>query len=429
MLAEPSYQKVEELEVLLNAETKRNLNKDVYHRYQNFWYALATIKQDQTSSDAINPHARIENRQAWNRYMCGDLPDKEKEILSNSLNLTDRDFDPFTESDWQDLEVCLEKCSNSYALKILRAWKKPSQCDRPIIDFNNVEFDARILFDGFIFNGIAKFSNSLFARETSFSNACFLKRVDFSEVIFRAPVDFEGAKFMGNVDYTRARFDYRANFQNSEFRKTVVFKGATFNDSVDFSNAEFSGTTSFHKTDFKKIAPFFFNSKLYEDTILSTEEGLWPNTPSINSENHERAYARLRRYMTDIKKPDEEMFFHKLEMREKSSSQGRASSFMIKAYDRISVFGQSIYRPMGGLVGLILFGAILFWACDNSKTPVIDRLMWSISNSIPLVRLSSIVKPSDISSFLRLYSVFQSIGSSVLIFLTLLAVRNKFRIK
>jgi len=119
-------------------------------------------------------------------------------------------------------------------------------------DFNEATFTRNALFGGTIFTHDVGFSGATFTQEAQFSTAIFNQQVDFSNATFTQAARFVDTNFRGTVNWRRCRFLDGAEFRRTKFdpqvagQPSAVFALACFAnpceivfDDVDLSRAIF----------------------------------------------------------------------------------------------------------------------------------------------------------------------------------------------
>lgn len=134
------------------------------------------------------------------------------------------------------------------------------------VDFRGMDFcDAN--FVGFVFPGVADFSETTFENVANFSQVEFDGVAEFSQAIFKNDVFFYGtlfydqARFIGVSCESIAHFQdsiiqKTANFSSSNFSKTVKFEIVTFQSPLDFKESIINGDLIFDHAVFGADAGF-----------------------------------------------------------------------------------------------------------------------------------------------------------------------------
>ena len=176
-------------------------------------------------------------------------------------------------------------------LHVWNTWAEDNPGAR--VDFSGEEL-KQIDFSGFVFPGVADFTNSWLHEEVSFEGTEFCDTAIFRNADFRFSADFRGATFKGEANFhgvksrqfdahfDGAKFEGHANFRGAlfeegaanfngsaffedaifseaKFQQDAVFSGARFEKLAEFGKASFSGDAIFHKATFND-GPARFNS-------------------------------------------------------------------------------------------------------------------------------------------------------------------------
>lgn len=291
------------------------------------------------------------------------------------------------------------------------------------VDFSDTKFSEYMDFSGFIFPSDADFEDSLFESWVCFDGARFENWADFKNV-----------KFEGGVEFTNVLIKEFANFNYSCFKDWVDFIGIQFQKEAFFDNTKFLDSTDFTNAVFLK-APQFHNAKLHQSTRFSFGDGFFKQFPDIKSERAEGAYRTLKLAMSGFQAHREEAGFFKLEMMARAEKEPKSRKWLYKVYENISDYGQSVVRPLRiwlalGLVALLVFS--LVHPGDWAQAYILAQ-----AQALPLVGAESegfkaalaTVFPCGTPVWYHIFRAFHITLSSGLIFLVLLAIRNRFRIK
>ncbi len=94
------------------------------------------------------------------------------------------------------------------------------------VDFTNVRFHRRAVFEKIIFHEEAVFASSYFGEQAAFYGADFSQDAEFSDIFCNQELDFNEAKIGGRVVLDRANINRRFNLIGTEFQK-ISFFGAS----------------------------------------------------------------------------------------------------------------------------------------------------------------------------------------------------------
>jgi hypothetical protein len=187
----------------------------------------------------------------------------------------------------------------------------------------------------------------------------------------------------------------------------------------------------------------FFQTKLHGDTKFSLDQQYYPEPNKANASDDADAYSRLRHVAKSNERPEAEHFFFRQEMRCKAVTEGFPDGWFIRAYEAVSDFGFSVWRPLAWLVCFVVVG----WAITGlwlkhgtppegqavlSNSPIAEGLGISIGNTLPFLGLVRKMHPTfyqEAPAWLDAVSGFQSVAGIVLLFFLGLGLRNRFRLK
>jgi len=278
-------------------------------------------------------------------------------------------------------------------------------------------------------------------------------RFDFSKFVFTKPVNFEGtgfskgvvdfsnARFIGIVEFNRSRFEYTAKFKSVVFCKRVDFKSCVFENSaifddvvfndvnrgVRFTNTKFYGVTSFNDSVF--CSPPFF-SKVNFSHGLSFNSAKFKRG-NIPDEMAEFSWGLLKGLFKETGHHWFSLDFFALQLQSRRRMEKnyfkKIPYFM---YQIFSDYGRSFFRPLLALF-LVSFCFSLFvfepkdmWCgfdlvnLENISIEFFRIFVSVLGSSLPLsIETNILTGISDLVAKLL---------SSILLFLCLLALRNRF---
>ena len=253
----------------------------------------------------------------------------------------------------------------------------------------------------------------------------------FNEAKFNGELTFAGAtEFLYPVDFSVSKQPEKdwthVNFSNMVFRDNVTFENRSFLKSADFSGC------TFHK------APNFHGCELHEGTSFEGAAFLDKDYTSISY------YRRLKVQMD--KTMDKEwmgrFFSHEQLCRRNQPGVSKVVSCLSWLYWFTSNYGQSVKRPLAGIVALAV--AMVFYLSALGFSTWSDE---TISTNQPVrlaisYTLEQTVKPFSVwrsrTGYLELYSAWSILGIQfvsiiysllqvALLAFFLLAVRWRFR--
>ncbi len=347
-----------------------------------------------------------------------------------------------------------------------------------IPDFSKAKIHGSLSFDGATFtrevyidswqkkDGLSKGELPI---EASYVGATFSRRAFFDGSVFSAEAQFARAVFKDDVDFTNVAFQDIAGFDGATFEKSAQFKNAEFQEITSFRNANFAGKANFESAKFLsetifidakfQLAPIFRGAKFHPSMAFTHGIGLWDQFSSSYEEGASERFRTLKSYYKAIEAHFEANLFFALEMRATMREERKAGKWrraaLIFAYDQCTAFGLSVFRPLACWLAVqLLLTITLVWFSPADLAPIN-----SVIDSISLAFLNSLALPGLVDSNLfasQIASVFQigkmsaydtmyefnhrfpgmalalglaKVFSIVFAFLTLLALRNRFRIK
>jgi hypothetical protein len=299
-------------------------------------------------------------------------------------------------------------------------------------------------------------------RSVTFDGVAFQSAAYFNGVYFKETASFRGTKFLGLVEFHGAQFHGDAFFTNAKFEDVASFQHATFGaekkrPDVDFSGIKASQSFNLLGVKFLVEVPAFNQADIKQPPDFSRDFPL----PSFwgGREDQISKYRHIRRLTKDHDHETEQRAFHgELRSRRGNIDYRFGLSFW---YDLVADCGRSIWTPfIVWLATLFAFAEVylsnagidianwqlMCWA--NESTVGLKALSLSIANAVPVIGSS---RPEEIRSiYACLYGfsgvpqgsqqfnippwspviqVGQNVVSAILIFLFLLAIRNRFKIK
>ncbi|MEO0546729.1 MAG: hypothetical protein AAF035_07250 [Pseudomonadota bacterium] len=354
------------------------------------------------------------------------------------------------------------------------------------VTFSGAEFrNGNVSFFGAKFGkGVVSFNGAKFGKgDVYFSGAKFGQgNVSFSDAEFgQGNVYFMGAKFhpattmaasamvvdgsifvncaFGSwVDFTQLKVGEVASFAGSSFARVPDFRYAKLDRPPEVANMEVPAPEMVRDP---QAVAHAREGHLQPDFLKSIKPASKcpPFQVGLDKEDvaRYRALKAMAEQANDHEKAGE---FFAYEMMAKRGVETTTVSGLLFStlYWRLSLFGQSFLRPLAALAAsfisfFFLYAAITVLSLGRYAEPAIDGMAWfaalfSAKSTLPLVgslfRFTS--SPTEyVSSYQRIYdglgfstgtvdlliffSVIQSIIGGILLFLFLLALRNRFRLR
>ena len=329
-------------------------------------------------------------------------------------------------------------------------------------NFTNAVFCGKANFDGAVFSDEVFFYKAKFARETYLSGIDFDCSTSFTEAVFSDTVIMKGTKFHGETYFEETKFFYDAGFENACFFSTVSFKDAVFSGKATFTDAEFfdeikfdwakfKDFTNFINTKFKKYVPSFNKAEFHSNTSWSWKVDFWPQTGNnkryqadqdhrTRIANNQNAYENLSSQMKGLDKYHDEHFFYRQEMRCRRRRSSRTARFFYCLYEWLSDYGYGIKRALLWWFLHIVLGFLLLFAhhfcnpigkwCDALACSF--GVSFSNAHSFLSFRDKSLKNCNlyleDLYWFNTIW-FFQTILGILFLFLLVLTVRIRFRLK
>lgn len=353
--------------------------------------------------------------------------------------------------------------------------------------FTKAKFDGNAYFKGTRFIRSAKFDEVEFIKNAVFTETrfscdakfiCAKFRGDavFVEAVFSGQVMFTRAEFYNNAIFTKAKFTAYAEFTQAVFQSNTKFLGASFEKDSAFvairglsfftlKNVSFLSVPDFEQAYFAeapRLDHSYFRALGNEPDITARWRAL--RRLAIQAHDHQRELTFLAEEIKSSRGVQDQMLPNLLNIfrgKHVWPSGGRYWAGLL--YQWFSDFGRSTARPLFSWVLLTTVFAFCFHylsphsddldsnnspsiaSCSGSD-PVTAALYLSVNNGLVISGLGRAEKLAQ--SYACLYGssgkdklapimpdavvfagIAQTILSTILIFLFLLALRNYFRIK
>ena len=412
---------------------------------KNPWYLLATLHGKPDQRLLTSDPTRSQNRLAWNRWMASALDDVERESLIATGRYSRLELTPLSDDEVADWRALFKSRAGDQSGLML----VPPRLEMSISGF---DFGQDIEWRGCIFPVHLQMTDCSFAAMDPFRDCDFLGLTDFSKSRFMGPVtsltnnrfdnstEFRGAEFshptsfLGTefeaVGFQEVTFKRHVDFFFLKFNSNADFSGAVFKDAAVFDNAEFKWRLSFRKAQFER-PPLFLNSKLPDG--LDFREVQWPRLRAKTKSPQEfiEGYQRLKSEMDRQKLHEQELLFFGCEMQARGTALGNKTldGFTTAIYGALSDYGRSYVRPLGWLALLIILGGLAGFAVTGR--PILEAFGQSFSDTLSVFgfRKEAAVAVSAPPRFLVILGAIQTIIGSALIFLFLLALQKRFRMR
>jgi hypothetical protein len=305
-----------------------------------------------------------------------------------------------------------------------------------------------------IFNAGARFSEAVFHLDAVFDGVEFIQVAAFRDAEFRGIARFDECKFRGASSFLRSRFLGEVWFGQSEFHGFANFVNAVFKSDVSFSAARCEGAFNLNEVVFEKI-PDFTQTSFREaprlDNVNLPAVRFFPRFEKKAAINVQALYRAIRRLAILSHDYDAEWTAFKREIRARRGAIDKPWNlgfWLGLAYDALSDFGGSMTRPFAAWLASIAAFTVIYLAHSGKITDFsarcanADSSNWQNAAAIAAKNalvVAGIDRKLD-EQYACLYgnavpvaTVFiqmtQTVCSIVLIFLFILAVRNRFKIK
>jgi len=309
------------------------------------------------------------------------------------------------------------------------------------VDFSQAEFEkGDVNFGGASFGGgVVDFSRAEFKKGNVFFNWANFGEgdVDFSLAEFKkGDVDFSGASFGGgDVDFSEAKFgEGEVRFEHFIFHGNADFSDLRGCDAVNLFSFK---NVSFEKTfvisgDFGCVVDMVGTKTSHHMELSGLKchlqrKCLWGFFKKSNDKKDAARLRRLKELAEKNKHHEAALRFHANEMRAKRWHEtGLIASCQDMIFSGISDYGQSIWRPVAGLVLLTFFfpfvadTSLKFW--EFMSLPIEKEMVKeALRNSLPFL-------PASRSILSSITSILHQLVAIIFIFLIGLGLRNRFRV-
>jgi hypothetical protein len=358
------------------------------------------------------------------------------------------------------------------------------------VGFDHATFSGRTRFDNATFSGEAWFDMATFSGDARFDNATFSDEAGFERATFSDEAGFYDAIFSGETWFDNATFSGDAWFNNATFKGRTTFDAAKFEDEAKFNAMRGGAGFSLAAVRFRAV-PIFIEANFNEAPRLDNLHIEPIYKGNLDLPARWRALKRLAVQSLDHEQAL--LFFKgELQSRRWAERIFRLgvywpnpAHFPNLAYPVFSDYGRSVLRPLAWwLAGGVLFGFLYLgqfptlsekpywgipWAAQEVRpalpgerscvarlnSPMSAAFELSLRKAMPLFVLDSTenlnriyaclygvhekavttagpLPPAFLSNIPKIVifmGLAQQFISAVLIFLVLLALRNRFRIK
>ncbi|MDE0100290.1 MAG: pentapeptide repeat-containing protein [Truepera sp.] len=298
--------------------------------------------------------------------------------------------------------------------------------------FKDAEFESWAEFVRVQFEGGAAFANAVFQYQARFNESVFSERYGAGRFYPLCLADFKGAKFMSRSLFKEVQFGTTSARHEFEPQRSVDFSEAVFCDETDFRKAVFVGP------------PGFFGAQLHRDTDF--HEVTWLESREPYTSYNIRAWEQLELMMSELEKPQDRHRFYRLRMRALRRQRGNSLFAVLnRLFELVADYGWGVQRAFGAWLSHWAVSAFVLFV---SATPALreeDRarfflaaLATGFSNAHTFLGLTSengylaahrsLVEAHAAPAVVQLVGTGQAVLGPILLFLLLLALRNRFRL-
>ncbi len=334
----------------------------------------------------------------------------------------------------------------------------------------NPEIIQKIYFANLIFNEEVNFSNFIFPLPVDFTDTDFKKIAHFNKAFFYQATFirtrfFDIASFLEiqtliEINFNDAVFYNIAHFINSKFKGVANFSRVTFSSRVFFNSVIFEQMAYFINTRFEVHTPNFYNAKISADLIWECDVNYWPQTEKhemdetdayrrVRIKQNRNAYENLVSQMNKLDKYHDGHFFYRQETRCRQQFEKNYFTYCSYwLYEKFADYGYGVESAVAvwfwhmvlGAQAIAIMAFINAWwaswkggAWETTKS-VFCSIPISIANSHSFLffnkgPLSGCYKYFTGNNFFNTVWLFQIILGVIFLFLLLLTLRTRFRLK
>lgn len=298
------------------------------------------------------------------------------------------------------------------------------------IDFSDVQFKAPVDFSNCEFIGESYFTDAVFSDDVIFTYSTFRKSTNFYNCRFDRGLDFLYCMVLESINFQYTNKSDHEDQEERQVIKTINMSDSVFIGDAYFDNREFKGKTDFRRCTFS-TAPSFYGCELHQETFFPP----FSNFLDTSSSEAFQKYRVLRLSMENVRNRVDEGSFFALEQRSLRLSSGFADKYLSLSfiYEKCSLYGTSVSRPMIILLCFLSFFSFNYYYFFDIE--FVEAVEFSIQqvvrpftswNSKEAEYLGKIFIISDFFA-LRLIATLQSLVSLMLIALSILAARWRFK--
>jgi hypothetical protein len=374
---------------------------------ENPWYVLATLHGENPDEDR-----QKRNKSSWDKFfnhkLAGPPLDGEVTQLFKS-RLPDQSLpNPEKGIDFSDTE-----------------FKEP-------LNMKIFEFPKYANFKNSKFNKGIYLTNAKFNSSANFSYAKFFKLADFAMVEVAKHANFYKSDFNANECSKELDFEECSRFDKAVFKHFCGFVDTNFHTPISFRNCQFIGPCNLSRAKFEKNYPVLEGAVLHQKTTVSAKKEYWPD-PQNCKQNPEEGKATceiLREQMEAQGLHEQAHFFFRREMHFARKTGSFWQAIPNWFFYFVSDYGHSILLPFVWLYNFCIGGALIYLHC--TELTKFQSLGLSVSNLLQITGLQRVYWSDVIECLpwgLKFLGGAQTLLAIPLLFLLLLGLRNRFRLK
>jgi len=324
--------------------------------------------------------------------------------------------------------------------------------------FPEVQFSKSARFDRTTFKQNALFTNASFGISAVFNGAKFEKSAWFQQTKWKNKIQFHGVDFLGEVNMNGAIFDGNVWFNSCLFAKPVQLTNSRFISSASFNSAQIRQAFDLSGVRFGEVPDFkqthCEEAPLLDDVQIASaivEQRKFLQKPDFTISANYRALKRLAIQAHDHK---HEVDFFAEELKTRRLMVYRPSDpnwWLSFLFEELSDYGRSIVRPLMYWLGVVMLSAVHYIAMATPLAP--DRTTECLAGAgsqvntayqlafakgllVPGLADRTIVTQAYdclfgdiIPGSATIVASIQTLLSAILLFLLLLGIRNRFKLK
>ncbi|MBO6807459.1 pentapeptide repeat-containing protein [Thalassospira sp.] len=340
-------------------------------------------------------------------------------------------------------------------------------------NFDESTFQNNAFFGNAVFEGTAIFNAASIGGLSSFRSAEFFSSSTFHETKFHGPSGFGLCQFHKHAFFSHADFCGTATFRLSSFHADVHFESTTFSKPANFSETFFGESTSFYsaqvhqsldltKSEFLYVPDFrqmhCSEAPLFDEIIIKHGKYKKIKKPPFESTASQLSisakYRALKRLAIQGHDHKHEVEFFAEELRSKRLMIYKPTDpnwWLSHCFENLSNYGQSIVVPLLWWLLTVAVSALMYIAtttpldalrsnrCVEGAGSQINSayqlafskglLIPSLSDRTIITQAYNCLYGDIVPGIVSVISGIQSLASTILIFLFILGLRNRFKLK